>query len=808
MLKMKMLLGGILLTVLTAAAPASASWLDGAFGLRDLSFGDEGVSLGWRYPLPAYVWALIVLAAAGYAGWSYSGLIGPRGVRLTLAAVRAVTILLVAALLAGPVLIKPDEQVEPDLLLVLVDRSASMGVEDVMEGGSPVSRDEAMRAALTSQSDVFDPEAMGADRRVAWFGFGAQAFEIAPPGREAWEPASAPSTSLRTAIEQALDAAAGRPVAGVVLITDGRSPQATGPQLLRRLQQQAVSVFTVPLGSAQLPLDLSVAEVDAPRQAFINDIVPVSVTVQRVGGADDDPDPSRVRIELVDTVTGEVVDQTTLVEAGVGFGDEVTLTGRSSLVGRAQWEARVSYDAPDGRDELITVNNRRGFAVDLIDRPIRVLYVEGYPRWEYRYLKNMLLREASISSSTLLLSADRNFVQEGDVPITRPPRTTQEMDQYDVIILGDVPMDYFTAKQIALIRDHVASRGAGLLWIGGERSTPLSYDATPLADLLPMRRPASVGVLPGMDGGADVEPTALAEQLRVLRLQGPGVGADDWPADLPRLRWVQDVGPLKPTADVLAVEPDGETAPMVMRLRYGAGQSLYVATDETWRWRYGRGELYFEQFWIQLVRMLGRDRVAQSGDRARLQLSHRRIGLDETVVVELVTEDAALIARQLPSVAVSVTRRGDERRLAVDEIELRPVGGDPARDAELAGEELTRLTYAATWRPAVSGDLVLRVTEPALDDLDITARFEVVAPDDELREPRPDHERLIALANQTGGQVVPIDELATLPRIVPNRAVKTPNDAREPLWHAPAVLVILLVLLTAEWIVRKVIRLV
>jgi len=107
--------------------------------------------------------------------------------------------------------------------------------------------------------------------------------------------------------------------------------------------------------------------------------------------------------------------------------------------------------------------------------------------------------------------------------------------------------------------------------------------------------------------------------LSVLRLQSATASNDKaprqpeqglpWPEDLPPLHWVQQVGPLKPTAEVLAQAQQatarGRPLPLVMRMRYGSGQSVYVATDETWRWRYGRGELYFQQFWIQLLRMLG-----------------------------------------------------------------------------------------------------------------------------------------------------------------------------------------------------------
>lgn len=778
-------------------ATLGTTWVDRALGLERLSWFDGDAQLGWAYPLPAWVWVLIAIVVLIGAGWSYNRLLGPRPMRVALAGLRALLILLIVALLCGPELVRTDERVEPDVLIVLVDRSASLSIADTMDPvtGEPMSRDAALRAALAASLPVFDAESQQPNRRVAWLGFGGQAFTLDPadPGD-----AELPATAIRTAIDQSLQNAAGQPVAGIVLVTDGRSPQPTGAELVRRLQQQAVSVFAVPLGADVLPLDLAIASVDAPSQAFTGDIVPVSVRVQALGTVEDETLARGVDVRLVDPATGAVLDERRVMRDALD--GVVRLTGRADAIGEVTW--RVEAEAVGETRELVTDNNARPVTVELIDRPIRVLYVEGYPRWEYRYLKNMLIREDSIASSMLLLSADRAFAQEGDVPITRPPRDAEEMEQFDVIILGDVPLDYFTPAQVQLFRNHVANSGAGLLWIGGERYTPGSYEGSPLADLLPMRRPGSVAREdPTVHA---MRPTPLAATLSVLRIVGPESDKDDWPVNLPPLRWVQDITPLKPTADVLAVDPDDDRQPLVTRLRYGSGQSLYVATDETWRWRYGRGELYFEQFWIQLVRMLGRSRVQAAGsDRAQLTVSARRVGVGQTVVIELSTRDAALMERQLPKIDLTVTPSGGGD--TIDRVELRPVA--PPNWTNESADPLRR-TWSATWRPTTAGELLLRVSDPALDDLNLSAAIEVIAPDDELRQPAPDHERLITLASQTDGQVVALDALADLPAMVPNRARMTPDDTREPLWHSPLALGALLVLLTLEWVGRKWIRLV
>ena len=114
--------------------------------------------------------------------------------------------------------------------------------------------------------------------------------------------------------------------------------------------------------------------------------------------------------------------------------------------------------------------------IQYIDNPIRVLYIDGYPRWEYRYLKSVLVREKSIDSSILLVSADREFAQEGNTPLKRLPQTAEELKEFDVILVGDVHENYWSEKQKQLLKEHVGKRGAGIIWIGGDSMMPYTYN--------------------------------------------------------------------------------------------------------------------------------------------------------------------------------------------------------------------------------------------------------------------------------------------------------------------------------------------
>lgn len=810
-----------------------ASILDWLLGLQRVSWADPRAAIGWRYALPLWGWLLLLVAAALLGAWSYRHLLGPRSARIVLGTLRAALIVLLVALLLGPMLVVNQEMVEQDALLVLVDESASMQICDMPSstgGDALTSREDALRQALARHADLFGDQKLGKDRRILWLGFNANTFEIHPLAAAATRPDGhdddqRQTTALRTAIEQALQRTAGEPVGGLIVMSDGRSPQSTGGALVRRLQQQAVGVFAVPLGASQTPLDLAVGQVDAPQKAFINDPVPVTVYLDHYP-TEARVDPARVRVRLIDTVTNKTLDEQR--PADDLLREPVQLSAASAVVGPAKWKVEVIYEggavstanvsgptaAPRG--ELILENNQRGLALELVDQPLGVLYVEGYPRWEYRYLKNMLVREKSVKSSMMLISSDRDFAQEGRLPITRLPATMEELKPYDVIVIGDVPSTYFSPEQMRLYAEHVSARGAGLLWIGGENDTPRSYEGTPLAPLLTMRSPGSASRIDPSLGPISMRPTKLAEALQVLRLRSNTAAESGtapprtWPEKLPPLFWAQSLGELKTSAEVLAasVPLAGRSFPLVTRLRYGAGQVVYVATDETWRWRAGRGELYFEQFWMQLVRMLGRGRLQQGVGRAVLTVSDRRAELDQPVVVTVRLQDELLSQRELPRIGVAVIRQEDAARpgggrdRAVERLELPPA--PTIADAPATGGKI----FQTIWRPTTAGELVLRVVEPALDDLNLRQEIEVIRADDELRRPAPDRERLATLAEATGGKVVPLDRLDDLEKLIPNRARRTPNDIREPLWNSYLALFVITVLITAEWIGRKMIRLV
>ena len=602
----------------TAAAPGL---FDRLLGSPALKLGQPGVEFGFALGVPPWAWALIALAAAICGVLAYRRLEGSFASRAALGTFRALLLLLLARLLAGPRRLKPNETEEKDWVLVLADRSASMSIPDAPadlashSSKPPHPRAAAPRCGSKPPSPPSVP--LRPSRVVVWLGFDSSAYDLPIKPGESEPDLSDPigrRTNLNRAIEQALRRGAARPISGVVLLSDGRTPDEPSRALLRRLESEKIPIISVPLGSAVGVPDLAVRRAAAPRYAFVKDSVPVDVELQRTGPA---PAPGeQATVELIDAATGSVLDSRPIRwnpptsaaprDPGASEGEpveqsqRVTLTTQPSTSGTTKWIVRIRPDAA-GPGDMVESNNSAEVSIDLVDRPLRVAYFDGYPRWEYRYLKNLLVREQSVSAAVMLLASGKRYIQEGTVILDSLPHSPEEWNKFDVVILGDVWPGVFTLDQLNQIHDRVAIGGAGLIWIGGEGSTPGGWRSTPLNDLLPFALPENLSAahpsgLDTFDDAVTISPTPAADRLGIMRLSDKPTAAGSWFPPLlsdPRtgwsqLYWVQRIDPaaLKPTAEVLALaspvsaDSQSQARPALLTMRYGAGRIIYVATDE------------------------------------------------------------------------------------------------------------------------------------------------------------------------------------------------------------------------------------
>ena len=733
------------------------------------------VRLGWEMPMAGWMWLVGITGALAIAWLAYLRMTPRPLVRRGLVALRMGILLLALVLVARPVLEFVEERREPDRILVLADRSRSLQLADWKDADGVLrTRDEQLRDAVG---------AIGLKGREAeWFGFAADLASVEPT---ALGTADGRTTDLPLAIDRALRRTAGAPIGGVVLLTDGRSTRPVDARLIRSLTARSVPVYACALGSREPIGDAAILDVQVPGKAFTKDQVPVVVQVRPLRDAP-------AQLELVDAATGSVVDRATVPAGEPSTQVLVVTTGPGETM-----ELRVRLVT--GGQDAVPGNNEQEATIGIIDRPVRVLMVEGGPRWEYRYLKNILVREPSMESSIMLLSADRDFAQEGNMAVTRIPSTREEFDLYDLFVIGDVAGGQFSDLQLEELRRAVTERGAGLLMIGGERAMPMQWAGTPLEDVFPMRISGSVQRQPEP---VAMEPTVLATGLGLLRL---GDGEDHWPTELgqggpawSRLQWMQVLPfeDLKPTSEVLATARGSTTEPMgaaVVSMRFGAGHVVYVATDETWRWRNGVGEAYQERFWIQLVRYLSRAGLSAAGTGAQLAVEPTTVTVGQAATIRLDVKDG-LVQRRLPDALDAVVTRSMQQD---DTVRL---------STDAATKESLVVGLSGVWQPRQAGEYEVTVADAALGG-PLVARVKVIEPDDEFANPETDHGTLESLCTATGGRLLGRDDLAALGTVIPDRSTFTERIDRVPIWSSPLALILLVLLCGTEWSIRRAVRL-
>lgn len=632
-------------------------------------------------------------------------------------------------------------------------------------------------------------------------------------------------TALGEAIVRVLSDLRSERLAALVVFSDGcNNVRTVSPEKAarrcRRRAPESVPVLPVLVGNPAEPKDVALDQLQAPDVAIAGDILNFDFVISQQGYSD--------RTASVELLFDDLVVHTEVVHFEAGREDYAR---RLQYKPERPGEYSVTIRIPELPDELTKENNTLEHRLRVIDQKIRVLYVEGYPRWEYRYLKNALIREKTMEVQCLLLSADPGFIQEstrGVPPVYEFPPSREELFKYHVIIFGDVDpgaldatgRPFFHDDALKWTKEFVEDFGGGFMMISGETDSPSRYAGTPIADILPIvidenpapvRTPVwDVAFRPRLTREGLTHPMMRLEQdeqrnLALWEASGPHGEA----GALPGFYWFYRSLKTKPAARVLTYHPDERNQfgpyPILTTMPYKSGTVFFSASDETWRWRAGVGDRYFYRFWGQAVRYLAHGRFQRSkrfaltADRSKYFLGDD-VRLSATVLdehlqpyVPRLDHDGNLVdPRQAPKVEVESP---DQEQATVI---LAPVSGKPGR-------------FDGLYRPTRTGVFKARLLPPgavsAEEDTPLRL-FEVRLPSVELQEPRANQETLASMAETTGGELFTLATLDTLSdRIQPIIETMPIDSSEENLWDRQWVILLLVGLLGVEWLLRRVFRL-
>lgn len=811
---------------------------------------DAPLLLEWHSRLPAWLLVCLALAAFAWVGMVYRHEKTTPGRRTLLAAFRLAILALVVAVICGPALVLQRNRVEPSHVTLLIDVSQSMATRERYDD-EPLARDLAAAAGLEDTSPLAErsrldliragltrDEAMPLQRlldknvlHVASFAGdttdrgAAASTDSLPALIDALQGLSADGvrTDVAGAIAQVLEHAEGRPTAAIVLASDGQETESHGLRdVLAAARDRQIPIFPIRVGNPTRPTDVDVGPLRAESSVFVNDLVAVEATLTAHGLVETTP----ITVNLVDERTDAVAQSRTVIFEPEQQSLTLELQAKPTEAGTARFRVEV----PPLPGEYATDNNADRVEFVVVDAHLRVLYVEGYPRYEYRYLKNALLREEGIDLSVLLIDADERFVQEGSDPIRRFPETPEELNRFDVVLFGDVDArsGWLTIAQMNMLLDFVGNEGGGFGLIAGERAAPHRFLGTPLEKLIPVRiDPEFTGRYASpLTSGYRLQLTPEGRRSRLFRtVANPAPDAEsatDSGIDtvvaifesLPEQFWIaRTLGP-RPGASVLAEHPtmqviSGAAAgsglmPLVVIGRYGAGRIFFQATDDTWRWRRHTGELLHDTYWVQVARELMRGERLSQSRRLVLHAERRTYDYGAPVHVQVEVSDTRLLVERPDAIELSVWERngngGDAQNAASPSSEGSLVSRFQAR--RLSAESRR---YEGTFIPSRPGRYVIQVDDVARmpGERPTSAAIRVERPDLEAQRPEANHELLERVASTTGGRVVELDDLAEAFGSIRDRSIQIPDDVTEPLWDSKLVLILFLLFITTEWILRK-----
>jgi len=714
--------------------------------------------------LPVMVWVVWRQrrALAGRSRW----------VAWLLAATRCGLLLAAVVLLGGPALRYEAAVEDRPIAAVLIDTSASMalplgGLDDSevinwarATGGEPpeegdknyrwafkrtkeslkgLTRAQATRLMIDQQlrplRDALDDSV---ELRVYLFNQDTQAVPVAEAAVAMNQPGDTETlpqgSELLATLERVGRDAAGRPIAGVLVVGDGRWTGSGG--LTQQLDPRTgrgelagLRVWTLPTGGRTPPADMWIEDVIAPPRVSVGEDAAVVVTVGGVNLPE-----GALTLEL--RRGAEVLDTRTIDRHDRGRPQELTFT--PTRLGVERLEVRVL----PFEGERAVANNTRPVRVMVDDRRLKLLYLDGSSSWDFRFLNRALRRDPGVEVQTRSAWPLR---AAGVLPADLAdrmgvPDTADEFAAYDAVLLGDVSAPVLPeARQRALLRA-VRERGVGLVLHCGPTGLPADFVASPLAQAFPTRLSIASRQPIEPDGAwaLSLSVTAAGAAHPAFRLSGDAARTRAVWRQMPGFFWAARLGEPRPGAQVLAraVDPRGREVPLIVAHTLERGRVVAVGTDATYRWRHNRGDTIFYRFWGQLLRTAARD--SDPTDKTWLRAGPLVADVGEPVTVELFSRPAV----SQPRGSATVWVRGE----GMDEpTKLR------LRATDAPGR------FSAAWVPQSSGTLTLEHDDG--QGTTASAQVEVYPSDGEFDRIDVDRPGMASLAETTGGGLLEPDEL-------------------------------------------------
>jgi uncharacterized membrane protein len=732
----------------------------------------------------AVILVLLVLLAGVFIYFIY---LRPRirlskGSTAALIALRATLLTLMVVLLLRPVVVVSSVIPRSSYVAMVIDDSVSMKLHDVPGGATRL--DSVKQTLLNANPDRESfLNQLEKKFKTNLYGFSGGLARL-KDGNDLY--GEGRTSDVAGALDETIKRSSGMPLSAVVLATDGASnvPRDLAA-VLRELRARDIPVFTVGVGNTSRPMDAELTRVNMPRRVLVG---------------------SRLNIEAIVGLSGYSATKILLSVREDGRAiktEEFNLRGNDTQAVNLEITPatpgihRYTVEATPLDGELTVDNNKQDSLVEVIEGPLRILHVEGEPRWELGKIRESIQpNEKNVTLVSLQRTGENKFYRQGvgnqGELATGFPKTEEELFSYHGLIIGSVEAGFFTADELRSIEAFVARRGGGLLAIGGRLSFDGGkYKGTTIEDLLPVS--LTGGPVDDANSFAPVyKPilTGAGQAHPITRLnEDRGANQKVW-NEMPPVSISEVLTNVKPGASVLLearrVEGGAQVAPLLVQQRYGRGQTLALTAADTWRWRMKMDSKNnaHETFWRQMLRYV----VSGTPEQIEIGTEKEVYALDDTVNIVADIRDK----RFNPVADAQATARVTKPSGVVVDVPLKytTLNAVNTYAGEFKADELGQ------HRIELVGNSPLGVLSARSTMLisDLNREYYSAAQNSNL---------LKRIAAETGGKYYTTAEAQSLLDDLIYRQTPYSERVTKDLWDMPVNFMLIIGLLSAEWFLRK-----
>jgi len=676
----------------------------------------------------------------------------------------------VLVLLWQPAITVAELKPQQNIIAVLVDDSRSMAIADQGAPREAQAAKALQDGTLAELQKKFQTRLYRLDTHLT---------RIADP-KELQAAPAAPATRINDGLKQLASETADLPVGAVVLLSDGSdNTGGIDADTISALRNRRIPVHTVGFGLEQTPNDVEINDAIVAPRALADSRLSARVSFHQRGYAG--------RKSTLAVRDGEKV----LASREVTFASDDKIQTEDLLFNAGSAGAKtLQFSIEPLQGEQNRANNSVTRLVNVDAAKRRILYVEGEPRWEYKFIRRAEDDDRNVQVVSMLRTTENKIYRQGiDDPKELAegfPARAEDLFGYQALIFGSVEAGYFTLPQQELIREFVDRRGGGVLFLGGRFAlADGGWAGSNLADLLPVALPTGKNTF--HRDPATVELTQAGGDSIVTRLiDDPVKNIERW-KKLPYLMDYQEPGTPKPGAAVLAeMKAGGRRMPFLITENYGRGRTAIVASGGVWRWQMSQplGDPTHDMFWRQLLRWL----VTDSPGQVAASVPDQMLFDDGRIHLSADVRDKSF--QPAPDARVEAHILGPNGASA--SVEMSPVPDAPGQ-------------FQADWNAEKPGSYVTEVVAQRGDeevgrDVLNFQRMDGVAENFHTGQNR---ELLEKLAAQTGGRYWRPDEISRLPEEIPYSDAGITMRQTKELWNMPAIFLLLILLRFSEWLLRR-----